>query len=210
MLDQIEIPDNDWYMRKGAERGLGTRCPFASIRTCPRYYQSLSLLGEAGTTSIPKSEDKRLLRYWQKDDLWPQTGEQATSVANKKQFHNFCPEVSFDSFGYFASSMGRYVDELDSGNAHSHLAASGVPRNDPRWAWAYVAPQHFTECPLYAPLHERSKSTKKWISVRIEMLLREHPFVSSLIVVAVILLAIMQYFGKLSQAIAQIISLLTS
>jgi len=157
-----EIPNREWYSRLSQERGVNFRCPFATVEVCPRYYQSLSLLGEAGSTNIPESEDKRLIKHWKSNDLWPRTDEQATSLfgepGNPSIYSNFCPEVTFARFGYFATSLTRYADEIDSGFAHEQLARASALSGDPRWSWESCAGQHFTECPNYAVLSHRSKN----------------------------------------------------
>src|SRR2546422_9133865 len=101
-------PDLDWYRAESERRGLPTpRCLFASVHRCPRYWQSISLMGEAGSTKIDPAEDEQLRERWQASDLWPATLDQATSVMGGKNgpsmFSNFCPEVAFDQFGWFAS-----------------------------------------------------------------------------------------------------------
>ena len=73
-------PDIAWYTELSTRKNLSPRCPFASVYRCPRYYQSLSLLGEAGSTKIDPIEDAKLLTKWKASDLWPATLEQATSV----------------------------------------------------------------------------------------------------------------------------------
>lgn len=149
-------PDLRWYSEVGATRGVHGRCPYATVETCPRFYQSLSLLGEAGSTRIPKEEDDRLLAAWKKSDLWPRTSEQGTSVSGGGSlFSNFCPEVTFDRFGYFATSLSRYSDEIDSGFAHERLAAQGTPGGHPLWSWQHSTAQHFTDCPVYSVLKGR-------------------------------------------------------
>lgn len=154
------IPDRTWYESVSQDRGVSFRCPFATVEACPRYYQSLALLGEAGSTSIPESEDKRLLKKWRTSDLWPRTDEQATSISGPvgtpSTFSNFCPEVSFERFGYFATLLARYRDEIDSGVAQEILAQEGIVANHPSWSWASCVGQHFTECPIYAVLSYRS------------------------------------------------------
>jgi hypothetical protein len=151
--------DLKWYLEIGAGRGVHGRCPYATLETCPRFYQSLSLLGRAGSTPIPKVEDDRLLAAWEKSDLWPRTMEQGTSISgpdgNPTAFAKFCPEVAFDRFGYFATFLARYSDEIDSGHAHERLAALGAPAGHQQWAWAHATPQHFSDCPVYAVLRSR-------------------------------------------------------
>ena len=155
-----EVPNREWYARLSQSRAVAARCPFATVEACPRYFQSLSLLGEAGSTKIPEPEDQRLIKHWKSSDLWPRTAEQATAVAgepgNPSIFSNFCPEVSFERFGYFATSLTRYADELDSGYAHERLAQEGAHAGHPNWSWSSCDPQHFTDCPIYSVLSHRA------------------------------------------------------
>ena len=168
---QKEVPNLEWYTAKSDDRALAPRCPFATVETCPRYYQSLSLLGRTGSTCITEKEDQRLLAQWQDSDLWPRTEEQATSIAGPRGdpsiFSNFCPEVLFERFGYFATSLSRHSDEIDLNHAHRMLSAARAPADHPGWRWKSLLPQHFTECPNYAVLLFRStfsqpKQFKSW------------------------------------------------
>lgn len=149
-------PDMHWYLSLSSARNVTPRCPFASVERCPRYYQSLSLLGEAGSTKIPAGEDDRLKALWEKSDLWPRTGEGATSVSGgdnrMNSFSNYCPEVSYDRFHIFASGLYEHVGEIDRDFAQQRLSRAGVPGTDWRWTWWAITPMHFTECPLYSPL----------------------------------------------------------
>lgn len=132
------------------------RCQFASVHTCPRYYQSLSLLGGAGFTKIEKSEDEKLFDFWKEHPLWPATDEQATGTFGGNEgpntFYNFCPEVMYDAFGLFASFLSKPVDDIDRDCAARILKRDGVPRDDPRWIWSDIRGQHYTECPIYSTL----------------------------------------------------------
>jgi hypothetical protein len=117
----------------------------------------LSLLGEAGSTAIDPKEDAELLKRWERSDLWPVTAEQSTSVFGAAQepahiFAKFCPEVSFDRWGWFATTLARYADETDKDSAHSALARQGANGSDWRWAWSQVGAMHYSDCPLYSPL----------------------------------------------------------
>lgn len=159
-----EVPNREWYSNLSQERRVPFRCPFATVGSCPRYYQSLSLFGSAGSTKISEAEDKRLLKHWQSSDLWPRTDEQATGLfgepGNPSIYSNFCPEVTFERFGYFATSLTRYSDEIDSGVAHKRLVSEGAPPGHPRWSWESSTSQHFTECPIYAVLLHRSETAQ--------------------------------------------------
>ena len=152
----ITLPNLDWYLNISTRKQLSPRCPYASVYRCPRFYQSLSLLGEAGNTKIDLKEDNKLKQTWEKTDVWPVTQEQATSISGpgdeNKHFSHFCPEVSFDRFGLFATELHKYADELDLDIAHKELSREEVAPDDRRWNWSYVEPMHYTECPLYSLL----------------------------------------------------------
>lgn len=130
-------PDLEWYAGISSKKGLTPRCPYAAAARCPRYYQSLALLGNAGSTQIDESDDRKLEAFWRGTDLWPLTAEQSTAISGpsdgKKSFTHFCPEVAFDRFGLFASDLFPSLD-------------------DETREWQSVHELHFSECPLYALL----------------------------------------------------------
>src|SRR5208283_2857731 len=79
-------PDLKWYEEVTKRKGLNEpRCPFASTEKCPRYYQSLSILGTAGATAIDKAIDEKLQKRWEHHHLWPRTMEQETSVGGSEE-----------------------------------------------------------------------------------------------------------------------------
>lgn len=149
---KIINPTIEWYVSVSQSHKFPPRCSFASAHRCPRYYQSLSLLGESGiSTRIDPEEDDRLLEKWRESDLWPLTGEQSTSVSGtpgKYSFSNFCPEVSFEIFGWFASALTPFPDNFAKNMAHSKLPDAG----DWRWQWWHIQPMHYSQCPLFSPL----------------------------------------------------------
>lgn len=160
---RVIIPGLQWYLEQSAFKNIYPRCPFAMVQSCPRFYQSLSLLGDACSTKIPQKEDKKLLKKWKKSPLWPTTKEQATSISGYEDNHfgNFCPEVSFERFGLFATDLDRYADEIDKDLAHSNLSKIKATLDDWRWSWANIKPQHYSECPLYSVLVHRNKNIEK-------------------------------------------------
>lgn len=223
-------PDIKWYTGASTEKGLPPRCPFATTEACPRFYQSLSLLGSAGSTSIDEEEDRRLKEKWQASDLWPRAEEQATGIASTGdrtmrktvQFWNFCPEVTYERFGFFASYLGRYADELDLEQAHERLGTLGVPGSDWRWAWASVSAMHYSECPLYSILEHRSHSTTHpgrtttrreagtareepvapdWVS-RLLARISRHPVVASVLALGAAIIALASFTDAVGSLVA--------
>jgi hypothetical protein len=152
----VPPPNLDWYLGISNRQKLSPRCPYASVYRCPRFYQSLSLLGDAGSTRIDSKEDSKLKESWEKTDIWPVTAEQATSISGPgdeiKHFSHFCPEVLFDRFGFFATELHKYADEIDIGSAHQLLLRKGTSPDDWRWNWSHIEAMHYTECPLYSLL----------------------------------------------------------
>jgi hypothetical protein len=74
-------PTLQWYKAQSKQAGVFPRCPFAALKRCPRFLQSVALPGEGGlTTALQPDEDRRLLELWKKSDLWPRTNEHATAV----------------------------------------------------------------------------------------------------------------------------------
>ena len=185
-------PTLEWYADLSQTKGLPPRCPFASVHRCPRYYQSVWLLGNAGNTEIPPDDGKALLKKWQKSDLWPVVAEQEASTLGSggivRHYWNFCPEVSFDNFGLFASSLHCYPDEIDIDLAHAKLGKEGADADDWRWIWCQISAMHYSECPIYSPLAHKSAQTESslsnegdilelkpnffWISINLNALIR--------------------------------------
>ena len=141
-------PNLEWYLNISQKRGGSPRCPFATVERCPRYWASLSLLRNMGHTSMSEEEDRRLEKKWANSDLLPRTAEHDTSVSgspSSKCMTNYCPEITYESFGVFASFLGEHVDEIDRDMAIRRLARDGAPREGWRWRWADLTPMHYTE-----------------------------------------------------------------
>ncbi|MCK9555093.1 hypothetical protein M0R36_04680 [bacterium] len=151
-------PDIEWYTAISQTKGVTPRCPFANVHRCPRYYWSYSLLGEQGiTTKLKPDVDNTVRLKWMKSDLWTTLGEEKTRITSSDDephsFNNFCPEVSSQVFGLFASSLSKYVDEVDRETMEKWLVENGrAYSKDWRWDWASVTHRHYTECSTYSLL----------------------------------------------------------
>ena len=164
-------PDLDWYTGLSKADGVSPRCPYANVHKCPRYYESLRLLGDLGMiTQIPPEKIRELDTLWKGSHVVPVVAEHETSVWSSGEcvggFKNFCPEVSFDVFGLFADNLYRYADEIDIKLAHAKLRKEARPA-DWRWTWSSVSPCHYLKCPLYSQLlTSQSSSTTAEASVQ--------------------------------------------
>ena len=160
-----ETPDLAWYVGVSAARNTPPRCPFATVERCPKYFHSLSLMGNLGSTRIPSNEEKRLEAFWEKSDLLPTTSEQDPSIFFSDEkwifFSEFCPEVTFDRFGLFAKGLSNYYDEIDMASAHSELQKSDAPNEHWRWQWEAIKPLHYTECSLFSLLNSQHTPRQK-------------------------------------------------
>ena len=146
-------PNFEWYAAQSDKANVPKRCPFASASRCPRYYESLYLLGKEGiTTEISEQEKDKLNQKWK--GFESTIGEEAASIfgGKRKCMSKFCPEVSYKIFGLFASGLYPHADEIDTGLAHERLGREGADLSHPGWQWSAVEPCHYTECPEYSIL----------------------------------------------------------
>ncbi|SRR6266699_1801527 len=154
-LQGRERADFDWYSEESRRHKLPPRCPFASVDLCPKYYESVALLGSAeATTSLQPEDAKRLERKWA-NWLTPLAEQAPSSLRSERGFvfvSHLCPEIGYDIYGHFASGFHWYPGEMDAELAYERLSKEGIPNTDPRWKWATVFPEHYTECRLYSIL----------------------------------------------------------
>lgn len=154
----ITIPDAAWYRRLSLENSAPVSCPYANVRKCPRYYASVALLGDAKiTTSINDSQRTDLKAFWQDSGLNPVIAEDDTSIngdsGHWSSFSNFCPEVTFKYFHYYADYLSKYADEIDRDCGYRIAVRDKVP-NDWRYEWQSVSGCHFLGCSVYDQVHD--------------------------------------------------------
>lgn len=164
-------PVFQWYAGESKRLGLPSlRCPFASLHGCPKYYESRALLGQAGNTPLAPALESELQAKWNGHPLSPNEMEQTPALTGSSErwtgYANFCPEVLFDRFGLFVTSLHGFQNETDQDSRHQALADQGAPDDDPRWDWSGFRAQHYSECPVYAPLsHEWPKQIRRTTAV---------------------------------------------
>lgn len=154
----ITIPDFSWYRNKSSERGAHSSCPYANVHKCPRYYASIYKLGEANViTSISDDKKEALDAFWESSGLLPVIEEDDTSISGCdgriSSLSNFCPEVTFTYFRYYASYLGKYVDEVDKDCGHRIAERENIPGNW-RYEWAFVSVCHYLDCNVYSQVHD--------------------------------------------------------
>lgn len=154
-----------WYSAESEKRGIPQRCPHATVHACPRYYQSASLLAKQRiTASLDKETDDRIYQKWKNSDLWPVLLEDFTSMSGggtPNCFSNFCPEISYSTFGVFARLVIRFFDELDQESVYKQLEREGAKHGeDWRWRYLHVEPMHYSQCPVYSLLSKETKMSE--------------------------------------------------
>jgi len=101
-------PTLKWYNRHQCQQESFAPLPVcASVQPLSPYYQSVSLLGEAGVaTAIEPEEDSKL---WSSGSV-PTSGlslmNNTRSERAPQHFLQFLPEVSFDRYGWFGVALG--------------------------------------------------------------------------------------------------------
>jgi hypothetical protein len=152
-------PDLAWYSPQSERKGLPGRCPYTSVHRCPRYFESVALLSDVKVTApLPTELHDTALAKWQAHELSPATGETATSISGGTDpncYANFCPEVAYDTFKLFSSTLIRINDSIGRQIAERLIEKDPTPDGrDWRWSWSHVEPLHYSDCPLYAKLHQ--------------------------------------------------------
>lgn len=149
----ITVPDFSWYQSKSSERGAPSSCPYANVHKCPRYYASVHMLGAAKViTSISTSKVEALDAFWRESGLLPVIEEEDTCIGGGDgritALENFCPEVAFTYFRFYASYLARYVDETDKDCGHRIAEREKIP-GDWRYEWGFLSACHFLDCSVY-------------------------------------------------------------
>lgn len=149
----ITVPDSSWYRAKSSEAGVACSCPYANVHKCHRYYASIYMLGEVKIiTSISDDKKSELDEFWAQSDLVPVIAEDDTGVGGEEgrpsSFSNFCPEVTYTYFRYYASYLARYVDEIDK-DSGQRIAERDCIENDWRYEWGILTACHFLDCNVY-------------------------------------------------------------
>ncbi len=151
-----QLADFKWYASESRAHGGPPRCPFASVGLCPKFFHSLSVLADGEQVSeLDAGIRAELDAKWREHR--PPVAEDSPGWAKDgnnsiRQVWGMCPEVTNDVYGVFASYVAMYPDELDRDLAYRRMKREGASADDPRWRFATVIPEHYTECRHYSVL----------------------------------------------------------
>ena len=159
------VPNFAWYQKQSRALKLPPRCPFASVKLCPRYFRTLWLFGEhAVVERISSGEAMRLEDQLDKSSLFSREFQPQPELTLSNDhtriigWNDCCPEIAFDAYGVFAAS-GSFMDKGDKKLRHAELKIANVQREDWRWNYFNMTPAHFTECHEYSILTSAAKES---------------------------------------------------
>jgi len=161
-MNYYENPDLEWYKKISAKNKVPPRCPYTMLYTCPIYFGSIALLRNIGATELDKNEEEKLIKYWKDRELNPSLLEETPSMLHHKtkgfsSLNNFCPEVIYLRFGYFASYISNFEDETDQAIRHFDLKKRDITLHSWAWNWSNLRAKHYTDCRLYSILSNEKK-----------------------------------------------------
>ena len=162
-MNYYENPDLEWYKKISTKSKVPPRCPYTMLKTCPIYFQSIALLRNTGATELDKNDEEKLIKYWKNRELNPSLSEETPGVLHHKtkgfsSLYNFCPEVIYLRFGYFASFISNFEDETDQAMRNFDLKKRNISLNSWAWNWSNLKAKHYTDCRLYSILSNPKKN----------------------------------------------------
>lgn len=153
------VPNKEWLERESEKRGVQMTCPFANSHKCPRYFDSLVLLSRANVIAgVPQDKEEELEYFWKNTSFSALCDEETPTIYRTKfggvsAVHNFCPEVSYKHFYYYADHMQKYIDELDQEVGH-RIAERDNLDNDWKFTWMDLSPRFYSDCEVFESVKE--------------------------------------------------------
>lgn len=157
------IPDKIWWEQERRKHKAQSVCPYANSHRCPRYFESLVLLSRNKIIAgINDKKEIELEEFWSRTSFSSLCDEEVPAVTTKKyggisSVSNFCPEVSYKYFNYYADFMHKYIDEIDQ-DAGQRIAARDNQENDWKYTWMQVSPTFYLDCALYESVKQFNES----------------------------------------------------
>ncbi|NTV05179.1 MAG: hypothetical protein HGA59_01535 [Chlorobiaceae bacterium] len=152
------IPDIVWYTEVSKKCKVTPRCPFAFLELCPQYFRSYDVLRTIDHQfDIEEDKYKRLDAKWTEYNQLTNDEMQMAHGSCNSYIVNFCPEITYNAYGYFASYLGKYADHIDEEQNIKILKRKGVIDNHPGFkSWGFIKEKHFTECSFYSLIKTRN------------------------------------------------------
>lgn len=149
------IPDKNWWDNESHNRNAATVCPYANSHSCPRYHDSVVLLKRSKMIAgITDTKEEELSEYWERTKFSSLCDEELPSVYSNENggissISNFCPEISYKYFYYYADYMCKYVDEIDQ-DTGVRIAVNDNIKNDWKYSWMTVTPRFYLDCDVFS------------------------------------------------------------
>lgn len=162
-MQELENPDINWYEKTSSSKSLPQRCPYATIKLCPKYFFSYSLCAKVGSTSkLSNKDDYEVMKFWESTNYLPMIAESEPTISGNdiKNYRNYCPEVLYTLFGYFASSVHHFNDEIDQQIAEIRLTKIKADRNNWRWYYSSIIPLHYSDCEYFSLIKRNDKNVR--------------------------------------------------
>ncbi|WP_447046156.1 hypothetical protein [Vreelandella sp. H-I2] len=148
------IPDKNWWEKERKKRNALSTCPYANSYRCPRHYESLDLLSRINVIAGISSEKKEeLTAFWDRTIFSSLCDEELPSVSvnsfgGLSSVSNFCPEISFKYFRYYADYMYEHIDEIDR-DSGVRIAERDKLENDWKYQWMSVGARFYLDCDVF-------------------------------------------------------------
>ncbi|WP_156516968.1 hypothetical protein [Delftia sp. GW456-R20] len=157
------IPNSSWHAEKSKEKKVQNYCSYAALNKCHRFYESIYLLTKKGVIAgLDNDAIDKLDKYWEGKSLIPLIEEERTSVTGNvgkiSSMSNFCPEVTHKYYGYYASYMSKYVDDIDAASGERRAVADDL-KDDWRFLWQFVVACHYLDCSVFNQVKEFNLKT---------------------------------------------------
>ncbi|MAF15846.1 MAG: hypothetical protein CMG93_07680 [Marinomonas sp.] len=153
-MTQTIIPNKEWYIKESKKAGVPPRCPYAHHRKCPRYWETTSLLKQAGVIAgLSEEEDKNTYTFWKSNMMLAELAEDMVTLNQGQHggvdgMFRACPEVASKFIHLYADTFYKYVDDTDRITGHQIMEQEGL-KNSWRSRWMHLSPKHYLDCEVF-------------------------------------------------------------
>ena len=138
-------PDIKWYKSISESKNLPPRCPFADADKCKCYDESFAVINCPPAKLSQKPADLSSTKFWKS----PTVSHQDEKLA---EYKNLCPEIAYESLGFFARNFNYYMDERDKEHRAMYLERESIPKGHWLHSCTSLEPLHYSDCRLFSTL----------------------------------------------------------